>query len=99
MALPCYSDDARGIDATIDDMLAKNRLQITLDARNLLKESLGGDRLATRAELEKICLYAWQERISIDDVRDIIGDVSATPTRQLSMPMMVGNIIGFHPRL
>lgn len=96
MALPCYSDDARGIDGTIDDVLAKNRLQIALDARNLLKESLGGDRLATRAELEKICLYAYgKERISIDDVREIIGDVSAVSYETIVDAMMVGNIIDF----
>jgi len=96
MALPCYSDDARGIDSTIDDMLARNRLQITLDARNLLKESLGGDRLATRAELEKICLYAHgRERITIDDVRDIIGDVSATSYETIIDAMMIGNMPDF----
>lgn len=96
MALPCYSDDARGIDSTIDDMLARNRLQITLDARNLLKESLGGDRLATRAELEKICLYAHgRERITIGDVRDIIGDVSATSYETIVDAMMIGNMTDF----
>lgn len=96
MALPCYSDDARGIDATIDDMLARYRLQITLDARNLLKESLGGDRLATRAELEKLCLYAHgNERITIDDVRDIIGDVSAVSYETIIDAVIVGNLADF----
>ncbi|UGX85795.1 DNA polymerase III subunit delta [Phyllobacterium meliloti] len=96
MALPCYSDDAKGIDATIDDMLARNQLQITLDARNLLKESLGGDRLATRAELEKICLYAHgRERITIEDVRDIIGDVSATSYETIIDALMTGNLNDF----
>ncbi len=96
MALPCYSDDARGIDSTIDDMLAKHQLQIALDARNLLKESLGGDRLATRAELEKICLYAHgRERITINDVREITGDVSATSYETIVDAMMVGNMADF----
>ncbi|TXR50251.1 DNA polymerase III subunit delta [Phyllobacterium endophyticum] len=96
MALPCYSDDARGIDSTIDHVLTVNQLQIALDARNLLKESLGGDRLATRAELEKICLYAHgRERITISDVRDIIGDVSATSYEAVVDAMMVGNINDF----
>jgi DNA polymerase-3 subunit delta len=96
MALPCYSDDARGIDSTVDDMLTRHKLQITLEARNLLKESLGGDRLATRAELEKICLYAHgRERITIDDVRDIIGDVSATSYEAVIDAVMVGNMVDF----
>ncbi|MCX8293288.1 DNA polymerase III subunit delta [Phyllobacterium sp. 0TCS1.6A] len=96
MALPCYSDDARGIDATIDEMLTRYRLQITLDARTLLKESLGGDRLATRAELEKICLYAHgRERIGVEDVRDIIGDASAVSFDTIVDAMLVGNIGDF----
>ena len=96
MALPCYSDDARGIDATIDEMLSRYRLQIALDARSLLKESLGGDRLATRAELEKICLYAFgNERITIDDVRDTIGNVSAISYEAIIDAVMVGNLADF----
>jgi DNA polymerase III subunit delta len=96
MALPCYSDDGRGIDSTIDDVLTKNKLQITLDARNLLKESLGGDRLATRAELEKICLYVHgRERITADDVRDIAGDVSATSYETVVDAMITGSLTDF----
>lgn len=96
MALPCYSDDARGIDSTIDDMLAKSGLQITLDARNLLKDSLGGDRLATRMELEKVCLYAYgKERITVDDVRDIVGDVSAKSYETMVDAVMIGNVTDF----
>ncbi|WP_027230944.1 DNA polymerase III subunit delta [Phyllobacterium sp. UNC302MFCol5.2] len=96
MALPCYSDDARSLDGTIDEMMTRYRLQISLDARNLLKESLGGDRLATRGELEKICLYAHgSERITIDDVRDIIGDVSAVSHEAIIDAIMVGNLADF----
>jgi len=96
MALPCYSDDARSVDNTIDDMLARYQLQITLDARSLLKESLGGDRLATRSELEKLCLYAHgNERITIDDVREIIGDVSAVSHEAIIDAVMVGNVTDF----
>jgi len=77
MALPCYSDDARGIDGVIDDVLAEWKIQITMDGRQLLRASLGGDRLATRGELEKLCLYArGKERIDIDDVREAVGDVA-----------------------
>ncbi|MEK1886092.1 MAG: DNA polymerase III subunit delta [Phyllobacterium sp.] len=96
MALPCYSDDARSLDGTIDDMMARHGLQISLDARSLLKESLGGDRLATRGELEKLCLYALgNERITIDDVRDIIGDVSAISYETIIDAIMVGNLNDF----
>lgn len=77
MALPCYADDARGIDRLIDEELGKAGLAITLEARQQLKAALGGDRLASRSELEKLALYcAGQQRIEIDDVRAATGDAS-----------------------
>jgi DNA polymerase-3 subunit delta len=57
MALPCYADDARAIDRLIDTELASAKLTISLDARTLLKNSLGGDRLASKSEIEKLVLY------------------------------------------
>lgn len=96
MALPCYSDDARGVDAVIDATLGKEGLGITLEARQALKDSLGGDRLATRAELEKLCLYArGQERISIEDVRNAIGDVSGLSTDEIVDAVIVGRLKEF----
>lgn len=96
MALPCYSDDARAVDAVIDTTLGREGLGITLDARQALKDSLGGDRLATRAELEKLCLYArGQERISLDDVRNAIGDVSGLSTDEVVDAVLTGRLKDF----
>lgn len=84
MALPCYSDDARGLDGVIDDVLSEWKLNITMDARHLLRASLGGDRLATKGELEKLCLFArGKDRIDIDDVRQAVGDVAAFSTDEV----------------
>lgn len=78
MALPCYSDDARALEAIIDAELQRAGLTIDLDARQLLKASLGGDRLASRGEMEKLALYcAGQSRVGVEDVRALVGDVSA----------------------
>lgn len=77
MALPCYADDGRGIDAVIDEVLAAAGLGIELEARQLLKSNLGGDRLATRGELEKLALYcAGRRAVAAQDVRALTGDVS-----------------------
>ncbi|PRD44374.1 DNA polymerase III subunit delta [Phyllobacterium phragmitis] len=96
MALPCYSDDSRGIDAVIDDVLSREKLQITLDARQMLRDSLGGDRLATRGELEKLCLYAHgKERITADDVREAVGDVSALSHDEIVDAILIGDIARF----
>lgn len=96
MALPCYSDDARGIDGVIDDVLAQEKMQIALDARHLLRLSLGGDRLATRGELEKLCLYArGKERIDINDVREAVGDVSALSVDEIVDAVLLGDMVRF----
>jgi len=79
MALPCYADDARAIDALIDEELAKAGMAIDLEARQALKSSLGGDRLASRGEIAKLLLYCLDKgRIGVEDVLATIGDVSAS---------------------
>ncbi|WP_439272960.1 DNA polymerase III subunit delta [Pseudochrobactrum sp. HB0163] len=97
MALPCYADDARGIDGLIDDILLANKLQISSDARQLLRMSLGADRLATRGELEKLCLYAHgKQRIEIDDVRESVGDVAALSQDEVIDAVMIGDLAKFN---
>jgi DNA polymerase-3 subunit delta len=79
MALPCYADDARAVDALIDEELAKAGMGISLEARQVLKSSLGGDRLASRGEIAKLLLYCLgKKQIETEDVRAMIGDVSAS---------------------
>ena len=77
MALPCYADEGRSVDAVIDEILTRDRLTIGTDARQALRASLGGDRLATRSEIEKLALYCHGSReIGLPDVNAMIGDVS-----------------------
>ncbi|RUT99151.1 DNA polymerase III subunit delta, partial [Mesorhizobium sp. USDA-HM6] len=69
IALPCYADEARDLDTVIDDELRKAGMSMTLDARQALRRNLGGDRLASRGEIEKLVLYAHgKKEIDVDDV-------------------------------
>lgn len=78
VALPCYADGDRSIDRVIDEELARAELSITAEARQLLKNSLGADRLASRSEVEKLVLYCQgRGKVEADDVRASSGDVSA----------------------
>lgn len=96
MALPCYPDDGRGIDAVIDAMLGNEGLGITLEARQALKDSVGGDRLATRGELEKLCLYArGQNTVSLDDVKNAIGDAAGLSTGDVVDAALTGRLADF----
>ncbi|MBN9548799.1 MAG: DNA polymerase III subunit delta, partial [Alphaproteobacteria bacterium] len=71
------ADEARDLDSVIDDELRKAGMSMTLAARQALRRNLGGDRLASRGEVEKLVLYAHgRKEIGIDDVNALSGDVS-----------------------
>jgi DNA polymerase III subunit delta len=76
--IPCYADNERDVMRLIERVLKDAGLTIEPDARDELIGLLGADRLASRAELDKLALYAQGEgRIRLDDVQAIIADASA----------------------
>ena len=77
-AIGCYPDSARDLAAVIRDAFAAHRIGVSRDASDFLVEHLGGDRLLTRAELEKLTLYAGDGgHIELDDARTVIADSAA----------------------
>lgn len=78
LAVSCYPDTERDLARLVDAMMAEAGLAIDRDARDLLVSLIGGDRLASRGEIAKLILYAQgSERVSLEDVRTIVGDASA----------------------
>jgi DNA polymerase-3 subunit delta len=78
VAIACYADDERDIAKVVDDELRKAGLTIAPDARAALMPFLGGDRRATRGELQKLALYAHgHDRITVEDVMAVVADASA----------------------
>lgn len=95
IALPCYADDARAIDRLIDSQLSAAGVAIDMEARDLLKRSLGGDRLASRSELDKLLLFVdGQEEISVADVAASVGDAAG-----LSQDGIVDAVLSGDPRM
>jgi DNA polymerase-3 subunit delta len=77
-AIGCYPDSARDLAAVIRDAFAEHRIGVSRDASDFLVEHLGEDRLLTRAELEKLTLYAGDGgHIELDDARAVIADSAA----------------------
>ncbi len=77
-AIACYADDAQALDRIIDQEAKAAGLRIADDARAALKELIGGDRMASRSEIAKLCLYAaGTGEITVEDVRAVVGDASA----------------------
>lgn len=76
--IACYADDKRALNALIDSELSGSGLRITPDAREILLDSLGGDRIASRNEIRKLALYCKDlGTIEGHHVSEIIGDASA----------------------
>ncbi|RTM10719.1 MAG: DNA polymerase III subunit delta [Hyphomicrobiales bacterium] len=96
IALPCYADEARDLDSVIDDELRKAGMSMTLDARQALRRNLGGDRLASRGEVEKLVLYAHgRKEIGIEDINALSGDVSGASFDDAVDAMLDGKVGDF----
>ena len=93
MALPCYQDEVRAINGVIDEELSLNSSSITSNARKMLISLLGADRLASRGEVQKLCLYAGQG-VTIDEdiVELVVGDASALAVDSVIDAAGTGNI-------
>jgi len=78
-AIACYADSDRDLDRIIDEETKAAGLTIAPDARSALKGLIGADRMASRSEVAKLCLYAADAgTIGVDDVRAVIGDGAAS---------------------
>jgi DNA polymerase-3 subunit delta len=96
MALPCYADEDRDIDAVIDDELRKAGLAMTPEARQALRRNLGGDRLASRGEVDKMMLYAHgTAEITLDDVKAMSDDVSGQSFEDAIDAVLEGRVNDF----
>lgn len=74
----CYPDTADQLAAIVDQRLREAGLTVGRPARGLLVSLLGGDRIATRNELDKLVLYAHgRGEVTAEDIEAVVGDVSS----------------------
>ncbi len=77
-ALPCYTDDARSLERLVVETAEAEGISLSAEARAWLADNLGADRALSRAELEKLVLYAGPGgRIELEDAAAIVGDNAA----------------------
>lgn len=78
-AIECGYDSAETIDGLIDQMLAGQGLIVSEEARQHLRANLGGDRMISRQELDKLVLYKMGDdpTVTVEDARACVGDSSA----------------------
>ncbi len=94
-AIACYADSDRDLDRIIDEETRRAGLTIAPDARTALKGLIGADRMASRSEVAKLCLYAADAgTIGLDDVRAIIGDAAASAVDEAVDAAALGDAAG-----
>ncbi len=99
-ALICYPDSEQDIAALVDATFAEAGRALDSDARDMLLAHLGADRLATRAELEKLLIYTHgQARVQRADVEEIVADTSLLAVEGLVDAAFSGDLTEVDARL
>lgn len=80
VAIPCYPDEEWALEKVIAETLAQFGLVADDAATAYLVDHLGGDRLLTRRELEKLALYAGErgkgQPITLEEAAASVGDTA-----------------------
>ena len=76
-AVACFPDEARDLDAMVSEVLGAAGMKIAPEAKKLLAARLGADRALSRAEVEKLALFARGKPIIDEaDVEAAVGDAA-----------------------
>lgn len=94
-AIPCYVDDDAAVGRLVDEEMRLHGLSIAPEARALLIAQLGGDRLLSRGEIQKLCLYAHGKgRVEQDDVMEMVGDSAGIAVDEVVDAAATGDLAG-----
>lgn len=76
-AIGCYADEGASLDLLISEVMKAAGLKIAPDAQEELAARLGADRGLSRAELDKLALFATGAGVvTLEHVEAVVGDAS-----------------------
>lgn len=91
-AVPCYLDDDSTLSDVIETGLRQRGLTVAPDALEFLTSQLGGDRMVTRSEIDKLALYAAEQKtVTLEDAEACVGDSSERGIDDLAAAMTAGD--------
>jgi DNA polymerase-3 subunit delta len=91
-AIGCYPDEGRDLLGLIEDDLRGHGLRAEPDVVGFLAANLGGDRMITRSELEKLALYcADTGTVTLDDAVALVGDSASLGLDDLALATADGD--------
>ena len=92
-AIACYGDNEGGIADLLRAALKAENISISAEALDYAVSHLGADRGTTRREIEKLVLYAGQDKsLGLEDARAILGDESEARTEEVCDAMGEGDL-------
>lgn len=92
-AIECQPDAEPDLQALIDRSLREAGLAATPEARGLLLNALGEDRLMSRAELNKLALYMHgREHVEAEDVEAIVAHASNVASDRVVSAAFAGEV-------
>lgn len=96
ITLPCYADNATALNTLIDQTFSAAGQRLSLDARRFIQDHIGGDRRASRGELDKLALYSLgEEEVTLEMARACIGDASSTSFDDVVDAVITGKLDSF----
>jgi DNA polymerase-3 subunit delta len=91
-AVPCYLDEGATLTDVIETSLRQRGLSVAPDALQFLASQLGGDRMVTRSELDKLALYAAERKtVTLEDAEACVGDSSERGIDDLAAAVTAGD--------
>jgi DNA polymerase III subunit delta len=91
-AIACYHDSSGDLKAVIQAQLSAAGKSASQAALSYLEQSLGGDRSATRSEIEKLVLYAGEaKQIELEDVTASVGHSAGVEQDDLNYAIAEGD--------
>jgi DNA polymerase-3 subunit delta len=96
VAVSCFADGAETLRPVIQAMLREAGLEAAREVIDRLTDRLGGDRLLSRREIEKLILYVGDgaREVTVADVDACVGDNSELRLDDLVFAVGGGDIAG-----
>lgn len=92
VAIACYVDEGADLGRVIAEHLSAAGLAVEADAQSFLEGCFGGDRGVIRSELDKLIVYAGENRrITLADVEACVGDSAAASIDAVTMATCGGD--------
>ena len=96
----CYADDEASLNRLMDEVFGAWKVTAGREVRAYIAESLGGDRLASRGELEKLALFAGEGgELGIGDAAAALGDSAALSMDDLVLAAASGDFAALEKQL